>query len=42
MEGGHIELHKMLVCVKTKAYAPDIKIFQVLYTIIGILRPPEY
>jgi hypothetical protein len=32
VEGGHIELHKMLVHVKTKAYAPDIKIFQVLYT----------
>ena len=32
MEVGHIELHKMLVYVKTKAYAPYIKIFQVLYT----------
>ena len=32
MDGGHIELHKMLVYVKTKACAPDIKIFQVLYT----------
>jgi len=32
MEGGHIELHKMLVYVKTKAYSPDIKIFKVLYT----------
>jgi hypothetical protein len=31
MEGGHIELHKMLECVNTKAYSPEFKIFQVFY-----------
>jgi hypothetical protein len=33
MEGGHIELHKIIIYVKTKAYAPDIKIYRVLYII---------
>jgi len=31
MEGGHIELHTKIMYIKTKTYAPDIKIFQVLY-----------
>lgn len=31
--GGHVKLNKMLVYVKTKVHAPDMKIFQVMYKI---------